>query len=425
MKQNSIFTKIEEDSQKNWISFSFVISSLVVQIISLTFGAELFWMTDWKTFLLAVVLGDLILSVFLCISGYIGYSMRIPTAAQYGNIFGRIGAKIMNIVLLPAGIIWVAWMSDIAASTVHDVFPVIPGWTVVLVIVALSVFSAIRGVKGMEQSGYIQAPIVLILVLIGVISICIKGFGNGSIVLQTNQGTHVSLLEGVTFVVLTWISLLPIFSDYTRYVRTPKDMGIATFLSYGLLYTVMLIAGGVFAMACGPEYSLVRAFGAAGIPQWLVLVVVLLCTWTFNDRSFYSFGIAAGIIVGEKVKEWIPLVLGGLLAAGIALCGIVDQIYPVLNFIGSIFAPLFGIYLCRYYLLGGIKNCTSNFSGMIRFDWLPFVPWAVGSSLGLLLQKGQTAISFAVGFILYYIMFQCRKAIQIKKTSGGNQSCMD
>ena len=122
MKKESIFSKLESGNQ-NWLSFGVVIASFVVQIMSLSFGAELFWMTDWNTFLWGVILGSILLSVLLCISGYVGLKMRIPTAVQYGNIFGQVGARIMTLLLLPAGIIWVAWMSDIAATSVTDIFP--------------------------------------------------------------------------------------------------------------------------------------------------------------------------------------------------------------------------------------------------------------------------------------------------------------
>ena len=217
------------------------------------------------------------------------------------------------------------------------------------------------------------------------------------------------------FVVLTWISVIPIFSDFTCNVATTKDMAIGTFVGYGFFNAVMMLAGGVFAMVCGPEYSMVRGFTAGGIPQILVLVIVLLCSWTFNDRSFYSFGLGAGVVLGDKVKSWIPLVVGGIAAAIIAILGIMDYMYPILNILGCLYAPLLGIYLCKYYVLGGLKECTSDFSKMIRFDWVPFVPWAVGLVLGLTLTEGQSVVSFAVSFVIYFVMCKIRDTIKNKK----------
>ena len=411
MEKESVFSELESGNQ-NWLSFGVVIASFVVQIMSLSFGAELFWMTDWNTFVWGIILGSVLLSVLLCITGYIGLKMRIPTAVQYGNIFGQVGARIMNLFLLPAGIIWVAWMSDIAATSVQDIFPAVPYWTVVAAIIAISVFSTIRGVKGMEQSGYIQAPIVLVLVLVTVITILVKGFSKGTLELQMNSVNTLSLLDSAVFVVLTWISVIQLFSDFTCGVKTTKDMTIGTFVGYGLLNAIMMFAGGVFAMVCGPEYSMVRGFTAGGIPQILVLVIVLLCSWTFNDRSFYSFGLAAAVVVGDKMKPWMPAVVGGVAAAAIALAGIMNSLYGILNVLGCLYAPLLGIYICKYYVLGGLKDCTSDFSQMIKFDWLPFVPWAVGMVLGLTLTANQSVVSFFASFAIYFVLSKIRSAVK-------------
>ena len=401
-----------ESGMQNWLSFGVVIASFVVQIMSLSFGAELFWMTDWNTFLWGVVLGSVLLTALLCISGYVGLKMRIPTAVQYGNIFGQVGARIMTMLLLPAGIIWVAWMSDIAATSVRDIFPMIPAWVVVVAIVAISVFSTIRGVKGMEQSGYIQAPIVLVLVLVTVVTVCVKGFGKGTLELQMNSVNTLSLLDSAVFVVLTWISVIQLFSDFTCNVRGVKDMTIGTSVGFGLLNAVMMLAGGVFAMVCGPEYSMVRGFAAGGIPQILVLVIVLLCSWTFNDRSFYSFGLAASVVVGDKLKPWMAPVVGGVVAAVIAIAGIMNSLYGILNVLGCLYAPLLGIYICKYFVLGGLKECTSDFSQMIKFDWVPFVPWAVGMILGLTLTANQSVVSFFASFVIYFVLCKIRSAVK-------------
>ena len=410
--ENETVMNNPESGMQNGLSFGAVIASFVVQIMSLSFGAELFWMTDWNTFLWGVILGSVLLSVLLCISGYVGLKMRIPTAVQYGNIFGQVGARIMNMFLLPAGIIWVAWMSDIAATSVRDIFPAVPAWIVVVAIVAISVYSTIRGVKGMEQSGYIQAPVVLILVLVTVVTVCIRGFSKGTLELQMNSVNTLSLLDSAVFVVLTWISVIQLFSDFTCNVRTTKDMAVGTFVGYGFLNAVMMLAGGVFAMVCGPEYSMVRGFAAGGIPQILVLVIVLLCSWTFNDRSFYSFGLAASVVVGDKLKPWVAPVVGGVVSAVISIAGLMNSLYGILNILGCLYAPLLGIYICKYYVLGGLKDCTSDFSQMIKFDWIPFVPWAVGMVLGMTLTENQSVVSFFVSFAIYFVLCRIRSAVK-------------
>ena len=155
-----------------------------------------------------------------------------------------------------------------------------------------------------------------------------------------------------------------------------------------------------------------RGFPAGGIPQILVLVIVLLCSWTFNDRSFYSFGLAASVVVGDKLKPWMAPVFGGIVAAVIAIAGIMNSLYGILNVLGCLYAPLLGIYICKYYVLGGLKECTSDFSQMIKFDWVPFVPWAVGMILGLTLTANQSVVSFFASFVIYFVLCKIRSAVK-------------
>ena len=49
---------------------------------------------------------------------------------------------------------------------------------------------------------------------------------------------------------------------------------------------------------------------------------------------------------------------------------------------------------------------------MIRFDWVPFVPWAVGLGLGLTLTEGNSVVSFVVSFVLYFVMCKIRDSIK-------------
>jgi len=101
-------------------------------------------------------------------------------------------------------------------------------------------------------------------------------------------------------------------------------------------------------------------------------------------------------------------------AAAIAIAGIMNSLYGILNVLGCLYAPLLGIYICKYYVLGGLKECTSDFSKMIKFDWVPFVPWAVGMVLGMTLTENQSVVSFFVSFVIYFILYKIRDAVKKK-----------
>ena len=51
---------------------------------------------------------------------------------------------------------------------------------------------------------------------------------------------------------------------------------------------------------------------------------------------------------------------------------------------------------------------------MIKFDWLPFIPWAVGMVLGMTLTENQSVISFFVSFAVYFVLSKIRTAVKKK-----------
>lgn len=403
---DTVFNEVSPESLKRWPPFTFLIAGIVVQIVELMFGASLFWMTDFKNFILSILIADVILFFLFSLSGNVGRVKRIPTVTLYGNIFGRLGTRIITVFLLPAGIIWISWMTEIASDSFLAVFPRAKLVIVVFSIIIISVMSSIKGIKGMEFSSYIQIPVVLSLMLAG----CTGIFKSSTFNFAVNSENSLNLFQGVVFVVLTWITFIPFYPDYTRFIKTKKDMYLSTFIAFGLLNTFMMICGGIFASFCGKNFDLVKVFKEAGIPGLLALIIIVLCTWTFNDRSLYSFGISVNVILGDKRFVGLLLALGGA-AAGIMTCtGIQDKLVAVLDYLGAVYAPLLSIFLCEYYILGGMKSGFSNFDKMPYFKARAFIPWAGGVILNLLVKSYQPALSMIVSFILYFaIEAICRR----------------
>jgi len=400
--KETVFNKVSSDSLKGWSSFTLLISSIVIQILELTFGAQLFWMTSIENFILSIIIGDLILFFLFCLTGNIGRIKRIPTAALYGNIFGRLGTRVLLVFLLPTGIVWAAWMTEITAKSVLTLYPNVNFMLIAGLIIAASIVSSIKGVKGMEFSSFIQIPLVVIFMVIGCVSVYKSNGGNFN--LLANKNYSLNLFQSVVFTILTWISFIPFYPDYSRFVKTKKDMYISTGLSWILINTLVMICGGIFAANSGIDFDLIKVFKNAGIPGILPLFIILLCTWTFNDRSLYSFGISASIVIGNEKYKRLVMILGGAVACLLIYVGVQDKLLQVLNYLSAIFSPLLGIFLCEYYVTGGLKEGHSEFEKMPYFEGRSFIPWLIGAVLALVTQRFQPVLSMAVSFIVYYIL---------------------
>lgn len=401
-KNESVFYEIQESNLKKWPKFTILISSIVIQITGLMFGASLFWLTNLKNFILSVIVADIILFFILCLSGNIGRIKRIPTASLYGNIFGKIGTRLLTAMLLPTGIIWIGWMTEIAAKSFLSVYPYFNFKIVVFFIIAISVASSIKGLKGMEFSGYIQIPVVLLLMILGIIGVFKSS--KGDLILYSNNTCSLNLFHSIAFTILTWINFIPFYSDYTRFIKSKRDLYISTAISWIGFNTFVMLCGGIFAFFCGNNLDIIGVFKNANIPGSIGLIIILLCTWTFNDRSFYSFGISADIIAGTEKYKILFILAGGLCSLILTYIGIGSKLITILDCLGAIYSPLLGILICEYYVLGGIKKGTSEFIKMPYFKKKSFIPWIIGGISAVLIKRFQPVLSMFISFLIYYIM---------------------
>lgn len=408
-KNESVFNRIPESSYKSWPGFTIVVSGIIIQITGLMFGANLFWLTSLSNFIISIIAADIILFFILCLSGNIGRVKRIPTASLYGNIFGRLGTRILTAVLLPTGLIWIGWMTEIAARSFLSVYPFLNFKIIAFLIVAASLTSAVKGIKGMEFSGYVQIPVVLLLIILGIIGV----FNSQSTYLHLNKNYSFDLLHSIAYTLLTWISFISYYPDYTRFIKTKKDLYISTAISWIGLNTFVMLCGGVFAYFCGKNLDIIRVFENAKIPGIIGIIIILLCTWTFNDRSFYSFGIAADIVAGSDKYSMIFIITGGICSLALTYAGVGNRLMVLLDFLGALYSPLLGILFCEYYVSGGLKKDASDFSSMPYLKKESFIPWIIGGMASVLIKKFQPLLSMLVSFFIYYLIVKFKSTINL------------
>lgn len=394
---NSIFTEIPEENLKKWPSFTVFISTLLIQITSLMFGFNLRLLTDFKTFVVSIIIADAILFGLFFVSGYVGMKRRLPTATLFSRIFGNMGCKLIMIVMLPIGLIWIAWMTEMVTKSLLGLFPALNYLYLVIAIIGISVLSSIKDIKGMEISSYIQVPIVLFMI----IAACIRLFTNGVKVAAVSPVEKINLAQSVNYVLLTWINFLPFYSDYTRFVKSKKDLALSTGLCWGIIYTLVMIAGGLFASCGGNNFDLLKILRIAGMPVYVGVIIMSLCTWTFNDRSLYAYSIAINFITGKEKYNKLFIIIGGAVAVVLACFGINDRILIILNGIGRIFVPLLAIFIYFYYV-ASFKSSDKE-SAVHSFNYQPFVSWLFGILISFL-TNNKLILSFIASFSMSYLL---------------------
>ncbi|HAW71323.1 MAG TPA: hypothetical protein DCY84_11975, partial [Firmicutes bacterium] len=239
---NSIFTEVPQSQLKKWPSFTILISALLIQVNNLMFGFNLRLLTDLRTFIPAVLIANAILAGLFLLSGRVGVQWRLPAATLYGKIFGKLGCKLIMLLILPTGLIWIGWMTEMVAKSLLGIYPSLNYVLIITVIVGISVLSSIKELKGMELSSNLQVPIVALVIIIAGIRVLVTG--NANAVPEAPLSEKLNLVQSISYVMLTWIGFLPFYADYTRFVRTKKDLAIATGIGWVVIYSLVMIAGG-------------------------------------------------------------------------------------------------------------------------------------------------------------------------------------
>jgi putative hydroxymethylpyrimidine transporter CytX len=188
----------------------------------------------------------------------------------------------------------------------------------------------------------------------------------------------------VDLVIAMPVSWLPLVADYNRFARSPRGAFAGTFWSYaaGNAWFYALGALLVLAAGAGADVLDVGTTIAATAGGAVVLMVLLVGESDQAMANIYSSAVSIQNV--RPAARQRPLILAvGAVGFAIALAIGVDAVGTFQSFlflIGSIFVPLFGVFLAAW----GVA-WRGRFGEAALFDdavpgvrWRAVVPWVAG-----------------------------------------------
>ena len=329
--------------------------------------------------LTAVLLGHIIGSLMLFLSGFIGGKTRKSSMETVKMSFGFKGALFFATVNVVQLVGWTAIMiydGSVAANTVFNIGGSV--WCVVIGI--FIVLWLLIGIKNLGKVNTVAMIMLFILtVFLGVIV-----FGKET--MHNYDSGIITFGAAVELSVAMPVSWLPLISDYTREAEKPIKTTIVSAIIYGVVSSFMYIIGmgaAIFTSESDIAKIMLKAgLGVAG----LVIIVFSTVTTTFLDA--YSAGVSCETINKRANGKWFAVavtVIGTLGAIFFPITDITDFLY----FIGSVFAPMIAIQIADFYILKinrahqkfSIKNTIIWFVGFIIYRVLMNVDVISGSTL--------------------------------------------
>jgi len=339
-------------------------------------GVDLANGLDLKGFLLAILIGGVILAAYTGALGFIGCKTGLSYDLLSRRAFGKNGSKLPSAMIGLTQIGWfgvgAAMFAIPAAEVLAPESKVLP-YILVLVVGVCMTFSAYFGIKGLEIVSYISVPLIALLGTYAMVVATIRGGGLTAIFNQSTGG--LTLFAAVGLVIGSFVSGGTATPNFTRFAKNNKIAVWTTVIAFFLGNTLMFCFGGVAGAFTGSnDIFWVMIELNLGIWAFLVLGANI---WTTNDNALYTGALGLSNITGKKKKPMV--IIAGIIGTVAAMW----LYYNFCNWLTILNAtlPAVGVILIADYFMNK-KNYEEDGVEPEGINWAAIIGVVAGAVVG-------------------------------------------
>ena len=390
--------------------------SMFMVMLGFTFFSASMWVgqnmangLDFKGFILAILLGGLILGAYTGALGWIGAESGLSLDMLARRSFGEKGSYLPSALISFTQIGWFGvglamFAIPIAKEILHlDVTPDFMPWQgylLVLIAGILMTASAYFGIKSLTIISYIAVPAVAILGTIAMIMAVQRG--DATLIEQFAKGTKdLGVIAGAGLVVGSFVSGGTATPNFTRFCKSSKVGMIITVIAFFLGNSLMFFFGAVSSIYAGGNdiFEVMLNLNLF----YIAIFVLGLNIWTTNDNALYTSGLGLSNIFGISKKTMV--LLGGLIGT-LAAVWLYWNFCDWLNYLNCTLPPVGIILICSYfthrkaYLDDSVPKRQVNWAAVIGVILgalvANFVKWGIPSINGMAVAAACYFISLAL-----------------------------
>ena len=387
-------------------------TSIFMVMLGFTFFSASMWAgqnlaagLDFKGFILALLLGGIILAAYTGSLGFIGAESGLSLDELARKSFGSRGSWLPSAMISFTQIGWfgvglamfaIPVAKEILQLEVTADYMPWQGYLLILGAGLLMTSSAYFDIKGLTVVSYVAVPAVAILGTVAMILAVSRG--EASLVEQFAQGSKtLGVLAGAGLVVGSFVSGGTATPNFTRFAKNAKVGCIVTVIAFFLGNSLMFFFGAVSSIYAGGN-DIFEVMLNLNMFYFAVLVLGLNI-WTTNDNALFTSGLGLSNIFGLPKKRMVLL-------AGII--GTVAAEWLYWNFCGWLSAlnctlPPVGIILIISYF----SNRKAYRDGTIaepKVCWPAIVGVILGALVANLVKWGLPSINgMAVAALCYLV----------------------
>ena len=404
--------KVAQAGRKSNLSMFMIMLGFTFFSASMWVGQQMAAGLDFKGFILAMLLGGVILGAYTGALGYIGAESGLTLDMLARRSFGTKGSW------LPSAMISFTQMGWFGVGLAMFAIPVakeimglevtpdhMPAMGYVLVAIAgiLMTASAYFGIKSLTVISYIAVPMVAILGTVAMI-LAIKR-GDAGLVEQFSRGTKdLSVIAGAGLVVGSFVSGGTATPNFTRFAKSAKTGLWVTVIAFFIGNSLMFLFGAVSSIYAGGN-DIFEVMLNLNLFYFAILVLGLNI-WTTNDNALYSCGLGLSNITGLSKKTMV--LISGLIGT-VAAVWLYWNFCDWLNVLNCTLPPV-GIILILSYFCNR-KAYLDDKMPTISVNWWAIAGVVLGAVVANLVKWGIPSIN---GMAVAAICFLAGQTIRKK-----------
>ena len=405
--------KVAQTGRKSNVSMFMIMLGFTFFSASMWVGQQMAAGLDFKGFILAMLLGGIILGAYTGALGYIGAESGLTLDMLARRSFGTKGSW------LPSAMISFTQMGWFGVGLAMFAIPVakeimglevtpehMPAMGYVLVAIAgvLMTASAYFGIKSLTVISYIAVPLVAILGTVAMI-LAIKR-GDAGLVEQFSRGTKdLSVIAGAGLVVGSFVSGGTATPNFTRFAKNARVGLWVTVVAFFIGNSLMFLFGAVSSIYAGGN-DIFEVMLNLNLFYFAILVLGLNI-WTTNDNALYSCGLGLSNIFGLPKKTMV--LISGIIGT-VAAVWLYWNFCDWLNVLNCTLPPV-GIILVLSYFCNRKKYLDETMP-VVPVNWWAVAGVVLGAVVANLVKWGIPSIN---GMVVAALCFLCGMFISKKR----------
>ena len=306
-KDDNDINVVNKKDRMSWGNATIVFIGMWFSMWAVTIGFTMGRAMPFGQAVAACLIGFGVTAVYMILVGTVGCKESLPTVVLIDRFSGK-GLSILFSITTFIVYVWgVGMQADIAGQALGAALGLSKWGALSALLAAVMATSSLVGIKGIQKVSKFVVPIFLTFTFIAAV-IAIHKYGGMSAVMATETVPTMNFAAAVTAAAGAWISFATMAPDVTRHIKSPRDVAIASILSFTIGAILPII--GVCLAVVTDVTDMGQVFAAIGFP-WIGVIATFFAAWTTNDNNGYTGGIALSRLTGLP-RGKATLIVSGL-----------------------------------------------------------------------------------------------------------------